>query len=149
MDGPPSCFLILFLLSCHPLCPFVFSLRVLFSSVGPPFASLQLSLALSLCVSLCPCFRCCRCCRLRHVLLCICNGLRSAAMAQVMQMSNAGGGEADKEMHNIAKEELAECTAALEKLRLDLTSLLLPRYANQAKPNQPTIVFVLSGLLVN
>lgn len=44
-----------------------------------------------------------------------------------MLMSNAGGGEADKEMHNIAKEELAECTEALDKLRLDLTSLLLPR----------------------
>lgn len=44
-------------------------------------------------------------------------------------MSNAGGGEADKEMHSIAKEELADCTAALDELRLDLTSLLLPRCA--------------------
>lgn len=44
-------------------------------------------------------------------------------------MSNAGGGEADKEMHGIAKEELADCTAALDELRLDLTTLLLPRYA--------------------
>lgn len=45
-------------------------------------------------------------------------------------MSNASGGEADREMHDIAKEEHADCTAALDQLRLDLTKLLLPRYAS-------------------
>eukprot|EP00752_Nemacystus_decipiens_P007340 g6566.t1 len=54
-------------------------------------------------------------------------------LEEMMLMSNAGGGEADKEMHNIAKEELAECTAALDKLRLDLTSLLLPRDEGDSK----------------
>lgn len=53
-------------------------------------------------------------------------------------MSNAGGGEADKEMHNIAKEELAECTEALDKLRLDLTSLLLPRCASDQTTSGPS-----------
>lgn len=56
-----------------------------------------------------------------------------------MQITNAGGREADKEMHSIAKEELADCTAALDELRLDLTSLLLPRYVRTraSKPTKP------------
>ena len=62
-------------------------------------------------------------------------------------MSNAGGGEADKEMHKIAKEELVECTAALDKLRMDLTSLLLPRYAIKQKTD-PARRRLLSGLIV-
>ncbi|CAM9300797.1 unnamed protein product [Scytosiphon promiscuus] len=48
-------------------------------------------------------------------------------LEEVMHTTNAGGAEADREMHDIAKEEHADCTAALEQLRLDLTSLLLPR----------------------
>lgn len=62
--------------------------------------------------------------------------VRSLTTPQVMRTSSAGGGEADKEMHNIAKEELADCTAALDQLRLDLTSLLLPRYTRE-QTNQP------------
>ena len=42
-------------------------------------------------------------------------------------MSNESGAEADREMHSLAKEEQAECTAALEELRMELTNLLLPR----------------------
>lgn len=51
-----------------------------------------------------------------------------------MQTSNAGGGEADREMHDIAREEHADCTAALDQLRLDLTKLLLPRYVHVSGP---------------
>ncbi|CAM9173101.1 unnamed protein product [Ectocarpus sp. 6 AP-2014] len=54
-------------------------------------------------------------------------------LEEVMQATNAGGAEADREMHGIAKEEHADCTAALEKLRLDLTSLLLPRDEGDSK----------------
>ncbi|CAN0101462.1 unnamed protein product [Ectocarpus sp. 12 AP-2014] len=50
-----------------------------------------------------------------------------------MQVTNTGGAEADREMHGIAKEEHADCTATLEKLRLDLTSLLLPRDEGDSK----------------
>ncbi|CAB1108212.1 unnamed protein product [Ectocarpus sp. CCAP 1310/34] len=54
-------------------------------------------------------------------------------LEEVMQATNAGEAEADREMHGIAKEEHADCTAALEKLRLDLTSLLLPRDEGDSK----------------
>lgn len=46
-----------------------------------------------------------------------------------MQLSNVAGPETDREMYSIAKEEHTECVSALERLRLDLTGLLLPRYA--------------------
>lgn len=50
-----------------------------------------------------------------------------------MNTTNTGGADADREMHDIAKEEHAECTAALEQLKLDLTSLLLPRYKQSTR----------------
>ena len=48
-------------------------------------------------------------------------------MDKVMEQSNASGAETDREMFSIAKEEHKECVSALENLRLELTSLLLPR----------------------
>lgn len=47
--------------------------------------------------------------------------------SKVMQLSNVAGPETDREMYSIAKEEHTECVSALERLRLDLTGLLLPR----------------------
>eukprot|EP00904_Undaria_pinnatifida_P012233 jgi/Undpi1/813/HiC_scaffold_10.g04277.m1 len=54
-------------------------------------------------------------------------------LEEVMRMSNDSGAEADREMHSLAKEEQAECTAALEELRIELTNLLLPRDEEDSK----------------
>lgn len=45
-----------------------------------------------------------------------------------METTNAAGADADREMYAIAQEEHQECIADLERLRTELTSLLLPRY---------------------
>lgn len=56
-----------------------------------------------------------------------------------MHTTGPGGAEADREMHSIAKEEHAECAAALDELRLDLTSLLLPRCGASNRVRDKTI----------
>ncbi|CAM9560476.1 unnamed protein product [Ascophyllum nodosum] len=54
-------------------------------------------------------------------------------LEEVMEQSNASGAETDREMFSIAKEEHKECVSALENLRLELTSLLLPRDETDSK----------------